>query len=158
MIGKFTIDDTINTLEAIFEKHRNERICVLSTTCVGKTTITGKKSQWIDVDILLGERMTKEEIEFCSQIPWTEEIGNVYGKIMLDRIKIEPGYPLFCSMILECEVVVYIDISNENLLKHCTKRGVNFDYALQMKNEVEKDWNEHKNKNDKKFYYVAMAE
>jgi len=158
MIGKFTIDDTINTLEAIFEKHRNERICVLSTTCVGKTTITGKNSQWIDVDILLGERMTKEEIEFCSQIPWTEEIGNVYGKIMLDRIKIEPGYPLFCSMILECEVVVYIDISNENLLKHCTKRGVNFDYALQMKNEVEKDWNEHKNKNDKKFYYVAMAE
>ena len=158
MVGKFTIDDTINTLEAIFEKHENERICVLSTTCVGKTTITMKNPLWIDVDILLGECMTKEEIEFCSKIPWTEEIGDVYGKIMSERVKIEPGYPLFCSMILDCEVVVYIDISDENLLNHCKKRGVNFEYALQMKNEIEKDWNYHKNKNDKKFYYVVMAE
>jgi hypothetical protein len=158
MSGKFTINDTINTLDAIFEKHRNERICVLATTCAGKTTMTEKMPHWVDVDILLGERMTAEEIAFRGQVPRTPEIDAVYGKIMRERVKVEPGHPLFCSDILDCEVVVYVDISNDILSKHCEKRGVDFNYAPQMKNEIENDWNSHKEKNEKVFYYVAMAE
>ena len=158
MSGKFTIDDTINTLEAIFEKHKNERICVLATTCVGKTTMVEKMPHWVDVDILLGECMTAEEIAFCSQVPWTEEIGEVYGKIMLERIKVKPGHPLFCSTVIDCEVIVYLDISNELLLRHCKDRNVDFNYAIQMKNEIEKEWNEYKDKMEKIFYYTAMAE
>jgi hypothetical protein len=158
MSGKFTMRDTINTLEAIFEKHTHERVIVLSTTCVGKTTMIEQMPHWVDVDVLLGECMTAEEIAFCSQVPWTEEIGEVYDKIMFERIKVIPGHPLFCSCVLDCEVLVYLDISNENLLKHCKKRGVDFNYALQMKDEIEKDWNHHKEANEKMFYYVVMAE
>ena len=158
MVGKFTIKDTMNTLEAIFEKHKHDRVIVLSTTCVGKSTMIKQKPNWIDVDVLLGECMTKEEIIFCSQVPWTEEIGEVYGKIMDERVKVKPGNPLFCSYVIDCEVIVYIDISNENLMAHCNERNVDFNYALQMKEEIEKDWNYHKEKNEKIFYYVVMAE
>jgi hypothetical protein len=158
MVGKFTIYDTINTLEAIFEKHKHERIIVLSTTCVGKSTINKIKPKWVDVDILLGECMTTEEIAFCSQIPWTEEIGEVYGKIMVERVKVKPGYPLFCSCVIDCEVIVYLDISKKNLQIHCKKRNVDFEYALQMKEEIEKEWNYYKDKNEKIFYYTVMAE
>lgn len=158
MSGKFTMSDTINTLEAIFEKHKQERVCVLSTTCVGKTTMIKQIPYCVDVDDVLGELMTAEEIAYCSQVPWTEEIGAVYDKIMFGRVKVEPGHPLFCSVILDCEVVVYIDIFDEILLRHCQKRGVDFNYSLQMKDEIEKDWNKHKEKNEKKFYYVTMAE
>jgi len=158
MQGNFTISDTINTLEAIFEKHKQERVCVLSTTCVGKTTMIGQMPRCVDVDVLLGERMTAEEIAFCSQVPWTEEIGDVYGKIMAERVKVEPGHPLFCSMVMNCEVVVYLDISDEVLLRHCQKRGVDFQYALQMKEEIEKDWNAHKEMGGKIFYYAMMVE
>ena len=77
---------------------------------------------------------------------------------MFGRVKVKQGHPLFCSCILDCEVVVYIDIFKENLLKHCEKRGVDFNYALQMKEEIEKDWNNHKEKNEKMFYYVVIAE
>jgi len=28
MRGVFTVNETINTLKAIFEKHKNERVCV----------------------------------------------------------------------------------------------------------------------------------
>jgi len=157
-MGNFAIGDTMNTLDAIFEKHQNERIIVLSTTCVGKTTMIEHRQGWTDVDILLGERMTAEEIEFVSQVPWTEEIGQVYGKIMFDRVKAEAGRPLFCSVVLDCEVLVYLDISRENLARHCEKRGVDFQYALQMKEEIEKDWDAHKARNDRQFYYVVMAE
>ena len=158
MVGKFTIEDTMNTLEAIFDKHKHERIIALSTTCVGKTTMIQHKPNWIDVDELLGELMTEEEIAFCGQVPWTEEIGAVYDEIMFGRVKVKPGYPLFCSVILDCDVVVYIDIFDENLSAHCKKRGVDFNYALQMKGVIEKDWNNHKEKGEKKFYYVVMAE
>ena len=65
---------------------------------------------------------------------------------------------MFCSVVMDCEVLVYLDISRENLAKHCEKRGVDFPYALQMKDEIEKDWNAHKVRNDKQFYYVVMAE
>jgi len=157
-MGAFTINETLNTLDAIFEKHKNERIIVLSTTCVGKTTMIEKRPGWIDVDILLGERMTAEEIAFVSQVPWTEEIGRVYGQIMFERVKAEAGRPLFCSVVLDCEVLVYLDISHENLAKHCEKRGVDFQYALHMKEEIEKDWDAHKARNDRQLYYVVMAE
>lgn len=158
MAGKFTKKDTMNTLEAIFDKHKHERIIVLSTTCVGKTTMIELMPDWVDVDVLLGELMTEEEIAFCGQVPWTEEIGAVYDEIMFGRVKVEPGHPLFCSVVLDCEVIVYLDISHEILLSHCKKRGVDFNYALQMKDEIEKDWNNHKEKGEKKFYYVVMAE
>jgi len=158
MTGKFSINDTLNTLEAIFEKHKNDRIIVLSTTCVGKSTMIMQMPHWVDVDNLLGKCMTKEEITFCSQVPWTKEIGEVYEKIMNERIKVYPGHPLFCSCVIECEVIVYLDISNEILLSHCKKRNVDFNYALQMKDEIEKEWNYYKDRNEKKFYYTAMAE
>ena len=35
LIGSFTIIETINTLKAIFEKHKEERVCVIGTICVG---------------------------------------------------------------------------------------------------------------------------
>ena len=158
MNGNFTMGDTLNTSEAIFEKHKNERICVLSTTCTGKTTMIKQKPYWVDVDDVLGKVMTSDEIAFCSQVPWTEEIGNIYDKIMFERVKVEKGHPLFCSVILDCDVVVFIDISDKNLLDHCQKKGVDFNYALQMKEEIIKDWNKYKEKNDKIFYYVVMAE
>ena len=158
MAGKFTLSDTMNTLEAIFDKHKHERICVLSTTCTGKTTMIEQRSHWVDVDILLGECMTAEEIAYCSQVPWTEEIGEVYGKIMRERVKVEPGRPLFCSDIIGCEVVVFLDIPDDILAAHCKKRGIDFDYALQMKDEIAKGWDYHKEKGDKMFYYAVMAE
>ena len=158
MVNSFTISDTINTLEAIFEKHKNERVCVLATTCTGKTTIIKQIPYCVDVDVLLGECMTAEEITFCGQVPWTEEIGTIYDKIMFERIKIQQGQPLFCSVILECEAVVFLDIPNRILTEHCKKRNVDFDYALQLKSELEKDWNNHKERGGKQFYYVVMCE
>lgn len=40
--------ETINALKAIFEKHENERICVLATTCCGKTTLLRQIPNCVD--------------------------------------------------------------------------------------------------------------
>ena len=39
MTIKTSAQETINALNAIFEKHKNDRICVLGTTCCGKSTL-----------------------------------------------------------------------------------------------------------------------
>lgn len=42
--------ETINALNVIFDKHKNERICVLATTCCGKTTLLKQIPDCVDLD------------------------------------------------------------------------------------------------------------
>ena len=79
---------------------------------------------------------TAEEIAFVSQVPWTNEIGDVYDSILFEKVKVNPGHPLFGNVILDCEAVVFLDIADELLSQHCRKRGVDFDYALSLKREI----------------------
>ena len=158
MAGKFTVNETINTLKAIFEKHKNERICVIGTICCGKTTLLKQIPDCIDVDDELLPQLTEEEAAFINQTPWTEAIGNEVDRLIYEKIKIKPGFPLFTSVILDCEAVVYLDISNELLAGHCKKRGVSLSDALNIKEAIENDWNDHKEKDDKAFYYVTIVE
>lgn len=55
--------ETINALKAIFEKHENERICVLATTCCGKTTLLRQIPNCVDLDDELWPQLTKEAVE-----------------------------------------------------------------------------------------------
>ena len=74
------------------------------------------------------------------------------------NVKIQPGYPVFGTVIVDCEVVVYIDISDELLMKHCEERGTNFADAKAIKDAIERDWDNHKKQGDKQFYYTTMLE
>lgn len=74
------------------------------------------------------------------------------------RITIKAGYPLFSTIIVDCDVVVYLDISNELLVEHCKKRGNDFTDAKNVKEAVEEDWNSHREKGGKTFYYLVLVE
>lgn len=158
MSGKFTITETINTLRAIFEKHKNERIYVLATICCGKSTLIEQIPNCIDMDSIAFLDITEEEAAIISQTPWTKEVGDTVDRLVYRNVKIQPGYPVFGTVIVDCEVVVYLDVSNELLAKHCKKRGANFEDAKKIKEAIESDWNNHKAQNNKLFYYVTMLE
>jgi len=161
MSGNFGINETLNTLKAIFEKHKNERICVVGTMCCGKTTLLKQLSEYncIDVDDEFWHQVPKEDIEVLSQTPITKEIIDAVCKLMHKKITVKSGSPLFGITILDCEAVVYLDISEQLLEEHCDKRGdTNLDDALFIKKYVEEDWNNHKMKNEKIFYYVTVTE
>jgi hypothetical protein len=57
---------------------------------------------------------------------------------------------------VDCDIVVYLDISEELLAEHCGKRGKSFLDAKAIKEAVEQDWNCHKELGSKRFYYVTM--
>ena len=64
----------IEELSRIFENNKDKRICVLGTTCTGKTTIIDTLHIGEDMDELIFP-LTKEENDYVCQTPWTPEIG-----------------------------------------------------------------------------------
>ena len=101
----------------------------------------------------------QDEIEVLSQTPITNEIINAIFKLMKDKVTVKSGLPMFGVLILDCDVVVYLDIADSLLAEHCKKRGdTNFEDALFVKSCIEKDWNTHKAKNEKTFYYLTVTE
>jgi hypothetical protein len=160
LTGRFTTAETINTLAAIFEKHSQERVCVIGTICVGKTTLLRRLSGFgcEDLDSVLWPNLPDEETAFLSQRPWTEEMGAEIDRLIRRDVRIRPGHPLFTSVIVDCEVVVYLDIADDILAEHCKKRGEDFTDAKSIKEAIEEDWDIHKAKNDKTLYYVVITE
>lgn len=150
--------ETINTLNAIFTIHKNERICVLSTTCCGKTTLLRQIPGCVDLDDELWPQLTKEESEYICQKPWTPEIGEFIDNLVYKKISVKAGHPLFTTIIVDCDVVIYLDISDKLLEEHCKKRGVDFIDSKNVKEAVEEDWNNHREKGGKKFYYITITE
>ena len=148
----------IEELNAIFNKHKNERVCVIGTICSGKTSLLKQIPNCIDVDDELWSQLTKEEATFISQTPWTKEIGDEIDRLMYKKIKVKPGFHLFGTVILDCEAVVYLDIDDELLLEHCKKRGVDFTDALNIKKAIYEDLEYHKAKNRKVFYHLTVTE
>lgn len=158
MSGKFTIDDTINTLKAIFEKHKNEKVLVLATICCGKTTLVSKIPDCVDADDIAFVDITEEELAIIKETPWTKEVGDTVDSLVYRNVKIEQGHPVFGTVIVDCDVVVYLDISDDLLMKHCKNRELSFADAKNIKEAIEDDWNNHKEQNLKQFYYVTMLE
>ncbi len=150
--------ETINTLSAIFEKHKNERICVLGTTCCGKSTLQQQIPGTVDMDDVLWPQLTKDEELYLCQKPWTKEIGAFTRKIVKERVNVTAGQPLFTLILLDCEVIVYLDISDKLLAEHCEKRGSTFQDAKNVKDAIEDTWNSQREMNQKVFYYLNITE
>lgn len=153
-----SMQETKNALLAIFDKHKNQRVCVLGTTCCGKTTLFRQMPGSVDLDEELWPQLTEAEAAFISQKPWTPEIGDYIDRLVYEKITVKPGRPLFTTIIVDCDAVVYLDIADELLARHCEKRGVSFADAKNVKEAVEGDWNEHRAKGGKTFYYLVLTE
>jgi len=150
--------ETINTLTAIFEKHKDERVCVVGTTCCGKSTLLKQIPNCVDMDETLWPLLTQEEIDFVCQKPWTKEIGDYFDNLIYTKVKIEKGMPMFGTVILDSDAVVYLDIADDVLKAHCEMRKVSYEDAQNMKTAIEADWNHHRAEGKKKFYYVMITE
>ena len=70
MPGQFSVEETLNTLKAIFEKHKNERICALGTICVGKSTLLNQLARYncVDMDAELWPNLPPEEMSLLNQL------------------------------------------------------------------------------------------
>lgn len=129
----------IEQLKTIFEQNKDKRICVLGTTCTGKTTLINKTNIGLDMDEEIFPLLTQEETDYVCQTPWTEEIGNKMDELVRTKLKIKPGTPMFGTVLLDCDLIIYLHI-NDNLLQERTRlRNTDFNNAKNMQKKIEEE-------------------
>ena len=129
----------IEELRQIFIDNKDKRICVLGTTCTGKTTLINESNIGVDIDEEIFPLLTEEETEYICQTPWTEEIGNKMDELVRTRLSIKPGIPMFGTVLLDCDLIIYLHITDELLLERTKSRNVDFNNAKNMQLKIEKE-------------------
>ena len=129
----------INDLKKILEQNTDKKVCVVGTSCTGKSTYLKHAHNGLDMDEIIFPLLTEQEKEYVCQTPWTEEIGKTMDRLVRERVKIQAGQPVFGSVIIDCDLIVYLNILDELLRKRATSRGVNYSDAKNMKDNIERD-------------------
>lgn len=129
----------INLLKDILDENKDKRICVLGTTCTGKTTLINKLNLGEDMDKLIFPLLTKEESDYVCQTPWTEDIGKKMDELVRNKLVIKPGTPLFGTVLLDCDLVVYLHIKDALLKERAKARNVDFENAKNMQQKIESE-------------------
>lgn len=129
----------IEELRQIFIDNKDKRICVLGTTCTGKTTLINESNMGVDMDEEIFPLLTEEENEYVCQTPWTEEIGNKMDELVRTRLRINPGVPMFGTVLLDCDLIVYLHITDDLLLERTKSRNVDFNNAKNMQLKIEEE-------------------
>lgn len=129
----------INDLKKVLEQNTDKRVCVVGTSCTGKSTYLKYAKNGLDMDEIIFPLLTEQEKEYVCQTPWTEEIGQTMNRLVRERIKIQPGQPVFGTVIIDCDLIVYLNISDDLLRKRIQRRGVNYNDVKMMKDNIEKE-------------------
>ena len=98
----------IEELSQIFENNKDKRICVLGTTCTGKTTLINELETGLDMD-----------------------------ELVKTKLSIKPGIPMFGTVLIDCDLIVYLHISDELLEERTKSRNVDFEDAKNMQMKIE---------------------
>ena len=129
----------IDELSKIFKENRDKRICVLGTTCTGKTTLIHDTNIGLDMDDEIFQLLTQEETEYVCKTPWTEEIGNKMDELVRAKLSVKPGTPIFGTVLLECDLIIYLHINDKLLLERTKLRNVDFINAKNMQQKIENE-------------------
>ena len=131
----------IEKLKNILENNKDKRICILGTTCTGKSTLINNLNMGLDMDDEIFPLLTKEETDYVCSTPWTEEIGNTMDRLVRERLKITPGVPMLGTVLVDCDLIVYLHISDELLKERTSMRGVDYEGAKGMQQKIEEEIN-----------------
>ena len=126
-------------LKEIFDKNKDKRILVIGTTCTGKSTLIKSLGIGLDMDKVIFPLLTKEESDYVCQTPWTKEIGEKMTYLVKTKLKIKTGEPLFGTVLIDCDLIVYLHINDVLLRKRIDLRNVDFTNAKNMQSEIEEE-------------------
>lgn len=131
--------NNIKELNKIFDNNSDKRICVIGTTCIGKSTLLKSLNNCYDMDELLFPLLSKEETEYVCRQPWTNSIGDCMDKLTREKIKINNGNPVFGTVLIDCDLIILLTIDEEKLKSRCLKRNADFNSSWNMQKEIIKE-------------------
>lgn len=161
------------TLESLLEKYKDKRVLVLASPSVGKSTILQHMKDGVDLDMVFDDmpeefkrRVLHHENPFMfidgdkKTLKYTEkefdqnndahqahlrETTELLVEYTQDKVNIEAGRPAFGSMLVDSDVIIYLNISEEELKKRIESRNINTHRLVQLervraiKNNLEAD-------------------
>jgi bifunctional DNA-binding transcriptional regulator/antitoxin component of YhaV-PrlF toxin-antitoxin module len=131
--------DPKEQLEKILKEHKNERVCVVATTCTGKSTLLKQIPYANDMDDLIFPKLSKEERDYVCQKPWTKDIGKTMIRLVRERVHIKPGKPVFGTVVIDSDYIVYLKASDELLRERSKKRRKDYTDSKNMQAQLEKE-------------------
>lgn len=132
-----TNDELLNRLEKILRENKDKRICVIGTTCTGKSTLIKNLNMGLDMDDAIFPLLTKEETDYVCSSPWTVEIGKKMDELVSERLSVISGVPMFGTVLLDCDLIIYLHISDELLRIRTNLRKTDFINAKNMQQKIE---------------------
>jgi len=139
-----TIDELYSQVIKILEENSDKRVIILGTTCTGKTTLLKKvKNKFTgaeDRDELMLKMLDKKDSEYARKTNfrhWPKKLSDKATKIIREKIKVEPGKPIFGTEVLDCDLIIYLKINDLLLRKRTIARKVDFNYAKNLQKVIE---------------------
>lgn len=129
--------ELIVKLRNLLDQNKDKRVVVIGTTCTGKSTFLKDINTAHDIDELVFPQLTKAERDYVCQTPWTPEIGQTMTRLVKEKIRAEPGKPIFGTVMLDSDIIIYLQISDELLAMRTRSRNVNFQDAKNMQERIE---------------------
>lgn len=134
-------DKAADVLNSILQRFEDKRICVVGTSCCGKTSFASYIGNCVNMAEAICYLLSEEEMEQVMQSPWTPETGEAMDRLVKSKIKTQAGFPIFGTVVMESDFVVYLNISNGMLMARCEEQGVSFEDAIKLKEKIERDLN-----------------
>lgn len=126
-------------IKNILADNNDKRICVVGTTCTGKSTMLKEIPNAFDMDELIFPLLTKEENDYVCQSPWTEQVGQYMDKLVREKIKIEIGKPVFGTVVIDSDLIIYLDIDEELLKERTELRNADYENAFNMNQKIKEE-------------------
>lgn len=132
-------DPIVAGLCELLDTHSDKRVVVLGTTCTGKSTMLSAIPGARDQDREVFPRLTKEQSDYVCQEPWTEEIGRAMTAFVREHVKSARGRPVFGTVVIDCDLIVLLKISDDLLRARTERRNVTFSDAKDMQTQLERE-------------------
>ena len=129
----------IEQLKEILDKNNDKRVIVVGTTCSGKSTLIKKIESAKDMDDLVFPLLSKDEKDYVCQDVWTKDIGKTMTRLVKERVIVENGKPVFGTVVLDCDLIIFLNVKDSLLRERCNTRKVKFENAKNMKRQILKE-------------------
>ncbi|MCR4280490.1 MAG: AAA family ATPase [Candidatus Komeilibacteria bacterium] len=136
----------VEKISYIFSLNAEKRICVVGTSCVGKSTLLSYLPEAVDMDdLLFGNEqkgieplLTQEERDYVCG-PWTPEVGQFMTKKAHELIKIEARRPVFGTIVFPSDLVIEITVPDNILRERVRRRNADEKDVFNMKAQIESE-------------------
>jgi len=130
----------VKQLRKIFAENSDKRICVVGVSCIGKTTLLRDLPECLDGDSVVWSRLPMDIYEklAIAKTPWNKVPLSIWTEWYIKTdFDIKPGRPVFSVWVEDCDLIVYLTLSESEYIERVTKRGRNVKKMLGKRLELE---------------------